>query len=128
MPNDATDSLARLLAQGSESFRRANTHLLSVPADRARQTAKPERTPLKRIPKKQPAQTPDTRRYVCRFESVRRRLLDEDNLIPKWHCDFLRYCGAIHSDAPGACHIITTQRQALHGESEHVVITIELIA
>lgn len=129
MPNDAQNTLAAFLAKGSASFRRANAHLLlPVPSDRPRPPAQPERAAKKRIPRERPNKKADPRRYFVRFESVRNVLLDEDNLISKWHCDALRYAGILHSDAPGACSIRTTQRKTQPGEPEHVVIEIQLIA
>lgn len=123
MPNDA---LADLLAKGSPSFRAANAHLLSIPPDRPRPTAEPQPAPKRRIQKKSKDETRNPIRYLVRITSIRRILLDEDNLVPKWHVDTLRYAGILHSDAPGACHIITTQRKALKQEQEHTEIVVEL--
>ena len=63
-------------------------------------------------------------RILVRIESVRKRLLDEDNLVSKYHTDLCRYSGLIPSDAPGVCKIETTQRRAEKGEIEHTEITI----
>jgi hypothetical protein len=63
-------------------------------------------------------------RILVRIESVRKRLLDEDNLISKYHTDLCRYSGLIPSDAPGVCKIETTQRKAAKNEAEHTQITI----
>lgn len=63
-------------------------------------------------------------RYVVRIISVRIRLLDEDNLCPKYAVDFLRYCGAIPSDAPGKCKVETTQRKVEKGEEEHTEVRV----
>jgi hypothetical protein len=60
---------------------------------------------------------------VC-IESIRKRLLDEDNLVSKYHTDLCRYAGLIPSDAPGICKIETTQRKAEKNEAEHTQITI----
>jgi hypothetical protein len=128
MTNDATDSIARLLdTSKSASFRRLNAHLL-LPHSNPRPATQLKPAAKKRIPRQRPPQKTDPGRHLVLIESIRGTLLDEDNLIPKWHIDALRYAGILHSDAPGACHIRTTQRKALPGEPEHVVITIELIA
>lgn len=74
--------------------------------------------------RKGPAQKGDPIRYVVRVISVRIRLLDEDNLCPKYVCDFLRYCGALPSDAPGACKIETTQRKVEKEEPEHTEVRV----
>ena len=63
-------------------------------------------------------------RILIRIESVRKRLLDEDNLVSKYHTDLCRYSGLIPSDAPGVCKIETTQRKAEKGEEERTEITI----
>jgi hypothetical protein len=63
-------------------------------------------------------------RILVRIESIRKRLLDEDNLISKYHTDLCRYAGLIPSDAPGICKIETTQRKAAKGEAERTEITI----
>jgi hypothetical protein len=63
-------------------------------------------------------------RYLVRVESVRSRLLDEDNLCAKYHVDCLRYAGILPSDAPGVAKIEVTQRRCLKGEAEKVVIRV----
>lgn len=63
-------------------------------------------------------------RILVRLTSVRKRLLDEDNLVSKFHVDILRYAGLLHSDAPGDTKIETTQRKAKKGEAEHTIIEI----
>ena len=63
-------------------------------------------------------------RILVRIESIRKRLLDEDNLVSKYHTDLCRYSGLIPSDAPGVCKIETTQRKAEKGEAERTEITI----
>ena len=63
-------------------------------------------------------------RILIRIESVRKRLLDEDNLVSKYHTDLCRYSGLIPSDAPGVCKIETSQRKAEKGEEERTEITI----
>lgn len=66
-------------------------------------------------------------KYVVRVTSVRKRLLDEDNICEKLTVDGLRYAGIIPSDAPDKTHIITTQRKVQKGETEHTLIEIEEI-
>lgn len=65
-----------------------------------------------------------SKRYVIRIVSVRTRLLDQDNLSPKYLCDFLRYCGAIPTDAPGTTKIEITQRKVGKEEKEHTEIVV----
>ncbi len=63
-------------------------------------------------------------RVLIRFTSVRRRLLDEDNICSKYYCDFCRYAGLIQSDAPDKTHIEIRQRKCEDGEIEHTEILI----
>ena len=63
--------------------------------------------------------------YVVRFVSYRTRLLEEDNLIPKYFCDCLRYSGIIPGDSPDICHIETTQVKVRGKENEFTEINIE---
>lgn len=70
------------------------------------------------------AKARDTKRYVIRIVSVRTRLLDMDNLAEKYCVDFLRYCGAIPTDAPSTTEITCTQRKAGKEESEHTEIVV----
>jgi len=62
--------------------------------------------------------------FLVRITSIRKRLLDEDNLCAKYHCDLLRYAGVIPDDAPGICKIQTTQRKAGKEETEHTIIEV----
>ena len=70
------------------------------------------------------AEKADTRRVHIRFESIRQRLCDPDNLSEKWLLDCLRNCGAIIGDEPDKITLETTQRKAAKGEEEHTQITI----
>lgn len=84
----------------------------------------PKRTVRDAPPRKGPTKEGDPVRYVVRVVSVRIRLLDEDNLCPKYVCDFLRYCGALPGDAPGICKIETTQRKVEKEEPEHTEVRV----
>lgn len=63
-------------------------------------------------------------RVRVRFISVRKRLLDPDNLCEKYHLDCLRNSGAIAGDEPKKIILETTQRKTIKGEKEHTVIEI----
>ena len=41
-----------------------------------------------------------TGRCIVRVKSLRKRLIDPDNLCAKWFLDALRYAGVIHDDRP----------------------------
>ena len=72
-----------------------------------------------------PPQAGDSAFYVVRVESLRVRLLDTDNLVPKWHVDALRYAGCLPSDAPDRCQIVTTQKKVQKKDQERTLITVE---
>ncbi len=67
-----------------------------------------------------------TGRVLVRVTSVRKRLLDADNLCEKYHVDCLRYAGFLQNDSPAEVEIETRQRKAAKGEEE--CVTIELFA
>lgn len=61
---------------------------------------------------------------VC-IESRRRRLIDPDNLTPKWFVDCLRYCGAIRNDRAEDIEIRVSQTKVATEAEEgtRIVIT-----
>lgn len=63
-------------------------------------------------------------RLLIRFVSVRKRLLDPDNLSEKWLLDCLRNCGAIEGDEPEEISLETGQRKVEKGEAEFTLIEI----
>lgn len=63
-------------------------------------------------------------RVLVRVTSVRKRLLDEDNLCEKYHVDLCRYAGVISGDEAGKTKIETAQRKAEKGEEEKVIIEV----
>lgn len=69
-------------------------------------------------------QRPTGSRVLVRIESVRKRLLDEDNLCEKYHVDLLRYAGVISGDEADKTKIETSQRKAKKGEEEKVIIEV----
>ncbi len=63
-------------------------------------------------------------RFLIRFTSVRKRLLDQSNLAYKFHEDLCRYSGIIPNDSPDICESEVTQRKCKKGEKEHTVIEV----
>lgn len=84
----------------------------------------PQRDPVHASPQADGGQKAGPARYLVRITSSRCRLLDEDNLCPKWHIDALRYCGLLPDDAPGQCKIETTQIRVGSKPEEKVKIQI----
>lgn len=73
---------------------------------------------------KVPSKRRDTRRFLVRVTSVRRRLIDEDNLCEKYAVDCCRYAGLLPGDGPGQTKIEVIQRKASKEEEECTVIEI----
>jgi hypothetical protein len=65
-----------------------------------------------------------SQRFLVRVTSIRKRLLDEDNLCEKYHVDLCRYAGMLPGDEAGTTKIETTQRKALKAEEEQTIIEI----
>lgn len=70
------------------------------------------------------AETGHSGRVSVRVTSVRKRLIDEDNLCEKYVVDCCRYAGLIPDDDPGKVKIQVTQRKATKGEAEHTIVEI----
>lgn len=66
----------------------------------------------------------DPGRFLVRVTSVRRRLIDDDNLCEKFVVDCCRYAGLIPGDGPGQTRIEVRQRKAGKEEPEETVIEI----
>lgn len=93
-------------------------------ANHPRQAAKLERDPGHAPLAAGEVQETAEKRIFVRVCSVRKRLLDEDNLCEKFAVDSLRAIAAIPADDPATVRIETTQRKAAKGEAERTEITI----
>jgi hypothetical protein len=91
---------------------------------RAGKTAKLERNSGNGPLAKGEAEKGNPERVLVRVTSVRKRLIDEDNLAEKYHVDCCRYAGLIHGDEPDQTKIEVCQRKAAKGEAEHTMIEI----
>lgn len=65
-----------------------------------------------------------TGRVTIRIESFRKRLIDPDNLCPKYMVDGLRYANIISGDSAAEVEIVTTQTRVSSKEEERTEITI----
>ncbi len=92
--------------------------------DRAGEAAKLERNSGDGPLAKSEAEKGNSERVLVRITSVRKRLIDEDNLAEKYHVDCCRYAGLIHGDEPSKTKIEVCQRKAAKGEAEHTIIEI----
>jgi hypothetical protein len=68
--------------------------------------------------------TKDSGRTIVRVVSYRRRLLDEDNLCPKYFIDGLRYASLLQKDSPESCHIQIAQVRVRVKADERTEITV----
>ena len=64
-------------------------------------------------------------KFSVRFISVRKRLLDPDNLSCKWLLDSLRYASIISGDEPEKITLEVTQRKCRKDESEHTIVEVK---
>ena len=121
------DELAAKFPNASESFLRANSQA-AVDADHhphTGQVAKPERSARHAPLVQKQIQKADTARFLVSYCNARKRLLDADNLMSKYHTDMLRYCGFIEDDNPAQTKIVTSQRKVEKDEEEFIEITID---
>jgi len=77
----------------------------------------------RRVVKKK-EKAPDPPCLVVRVTSIRKRLLDWDNLCVKPLVDGLRYAGLIPDDRPEICKIEVRQRKTEAGEEEATEVEI----
>lgn len=111
--------LLKLFPNATRSTLAANADL-----DRPRTDTKLERHPRHEPLAAHRLQKKGQGRVHIRFVSVRKRLLDPDNLCEKFLLDCLRNCGAIDGDEPDKITLETTQRRAAKGEAEHTLIEV----
>lgn len=69
-------------------------------------------------------QKPTGQRFLVRITSIRKRLIDQDNLCSKFQTDLCRYAGIIPSDDPATTQIEIRQEKAGKGQAEVVRIEI----
>jgi hypothetical protein len=70
----------------------------------------------------------DTGRYAVRIVSRRGRLLDPDNLCPKYFIDGLRYAGFIPDDRSDVIGLAVSQEKTTQKEEQATIIEIERIS
>jgi hypothetical protein len=119
-------TLNEVLSKASPEVRYLNRNLVSVPSDCGSPRPVPKRAPLRRIPKEVQDEVRGAGKCLVRVTSFRCRLLDTDNLTPKWHIDALRYAGCLRGDSPEQAVIQTGQVKVRHKRDERTEIEIEL--
>jgi len=98
-----------------------------IPLNNKKPSAKPKRAAKNAALPKAQTKVRDCRRFLVVITSHRRRLLDEDNLCGKYHCDLLRYAGILPSDAPGQTQIQNRQIKVAKAEDECTEIEVTLL-
>ena len=115
------NELTRRFPKASEAFIRANSdHENSCAGTDSILECNPGNGSLGQIEGQEGA----TGKFLVRFESVRKRLCDPDNLSVKWLLDSLRYCKIIPGDEPDKIQLEVSQRKCEEGEPEATIITI----
>lgn len=141
--------MKELFKNASESFKSKNKHLGLLPHEK-RLLAKLKRMPRGILndhettterqisdPKPEPAlrheplgtaqrKKTNPSRCVLRITSYRCRLLDVDNLCPKYFIDALRYCRAIRGDAPTDIELQIRQEKVAHKCQQMTLIEVEI--
>jgi hypothetical protein len=105
-------------------FPKASKSFLEANAEGAGPAAELERDPIPRPLGTRQAEGANPARLLVRVVSVRKRLLDEDNICEKYHVDCCRYAGLVPGDSPSEIRIETSQWQAKEGQEEHTLIAI----
>lgn len=67
-----------------------------------------------------------TETAIVRITSIRKNLLDTDNICQKYLVDLLRYAGILYDDNPEQTTIQTSQRKCKDGEQEQTLVEIEI--
>lgn len=117
------NEIKRRYPHASSAFIRANTDSQNK-SEGIRKTSELEPRSLARTLATPQIQERSINRVIVRITSVRRRLIDEDNICEKFIIDGLRYAGLLLSDAPDKTHIQTSQRKCKKEEFEHTEIEI----
>lgn len=112
----------RLPENPSESVRALNPALF-----RTGTAAKLERAPINAALAAPQAESRNPDRVFVRVTSIRKRLLDPDNLCEKYHLDCCRYAGLIRGDTEAEISLKTDQRKAAKGEEERTEIQIDYL-
>lgn len=110
-------TLNAIFPRASKSFLQAN-RALSNP--KSEQVVRHESVATVKRKKENP------RCRILRITSYRTRLLDTDNLCPKYFVDALRYAGTIRDDSTKHIDLQVRQEKVKHRKEEKTVIEIEL--
>jgi hypothetical protein len=118
------DELRRLFPNASRSCLELNNETTCVPVGDPRPVAVVERDPKHEpVGASEPPGAHSTHLLVS-IKSVRKRLLDTDNLVGKEICDVCRYAGILDSDAPDKATVQVSQRKVRPGEKERTIVEI----
>jgi hypothetical protein len=117
--------LDTLLSSCGPAVRKLNPGIFSAGGHAPAPKPQPSNRPRPLAARK--AQDLDPRKRLVRITSFRVRLLDEDNLVAKWHVDSLRYSGILHGDDPSQARIETRQQKVAHRHEERTEIEVTIL-
>lgn len=124
MPRFTEDDLQRLLKRNKHVTIQANGCNVDPETFRPGKPSELERTAGEIPLAKTEGKEAGSGRFLVCFVSVRKRLLDPDNISEKWMLDCLRYCRAIPGDEPEKIELQTTQRKCRKSEDPHTEIEV----
>lgn len=104
----------------SRSLIEANVQTHHLP-----QSPQPKRATIHESLGKEEGKASHSIRLLVRVTSFRRRLLDTDNLTPKYFVDCLRYCGILSDDTEAEIDLRISQKKVSSKEEERTEIEIE---
>lgn len=105
-------------------MRWTNEQLEAYQARRAASGAKPQQVVRDEPVAEEKREAPNANRIRVRIEGFRRRLLDPDNLCPKYFVDCLRYCGFISDDRDQDITLEVSQTKVKTKAEERTEITV----
>ena len=118
-------TIRRLFPHASQSLITANEQDYGKPyIESDGQIAKLERTACDESLAASKGKKEASGRVHFKFVSVRKRLIDPDNVSVKWLLDCCRRIGLVAGDEHDKVTIETAQRKAEKGEAEHTLIEI----
>lgn len=135
LERNADAILARSDAEEQSAARGASTGILERKKAQSHEvhtrskapSPKPQQTPIHEPMAEEKGKGGPPRRLLVRITSVRRRLLDYDNLIGKYFVDCLRYCGILSDDTEAEIDLRISQRKTKIKDDEKTIIEIEYL-
>ncbi len=113
------EQILALFPNASRGLLEANVQTHHLP-----QSPKPKRPAVHEPLAKEEGEGGYTGRILVRVTSFRRRLLDTDNVTPKYFIDCLRYCHVLRDDTEAEIDLRISQKKVRTKEEERTEIEI----